>query len=549
MGNMIYPDVNECKALIIDSNQTSRSIIASMLRDMGVVLITQTRGIVEARRALENSVFDIVLCEYHFDNSPESGQDLLGDLRRSQLMPYSTVFIMITGEASYQFVAEAAEAAMDSYLLKPHTSASLEQRLLQARHRKKVLKPIFDALERNELDRAAGLCIERFSSKGEFSLYCARIGAELLLKQNKSDFAKRLYIAVNEERPATTWSRLGIARAQLEENQIGLAKKTLVNLISEEPLYADAYDLLGQVQVELGELEAAMHTCRRATEITPYSITRLQKQGMLAYFMNEVDEAEQVFDRTVRLGISSKMFDSLTLVFLGFIQYDKREKKSFQRTYDNLALAAEQNLNNQRMQSFVGILSALKYVLERNPPAGIKTVSVLAAEIKMEHFDFESATNFISLISRLKNTEMLLPEADNWIKEVSDRFCTSKVSMEMLCKSSIKYKAYYNTIKSAYADIANMAETAMAHSAAGSPTEAVKLLMVYGKETLNSKLIDLAGMVLTKHETNIQNGEFLNQIISDLKLKFCKKANYVSLGGKVGRVAGGLNLRQRVEAE
>ena len=548
MGNMIYPDVNECRALIIDSNQTSRSILASMLRDMGVVFITQTRGIVEARRALENSVFDIVLCEYHFENSPESGQDLLGDLRRSQLMPYSTVFIMVTGEASYQFVAEAAEAAMDSYLLKPHTSASLEQRLLQARHRKKVLKPIFDAIERNELDRAAGLCIERFTAKGEFYFYCARIGADLLLKQNKSGFAKRLYIAVNEERPAA-WSKLGIARAQIEENQIGLAKKTLENLITEEPSYADAYDLLGQVQVELGELEAAMHTYRQATEITPYSITRLQKQGMLAYFMNEIDEAEQVFDRSVRLGISSKMFDSLTLVFLGLIQYDKRETKSFQRTYDNLAIAAEQNLKNKRMQSFAGILSALKCVLERTPAAGVRSVSELASEIKMEHFDFECASNFISLISRLKNTDMLLPEADNWIKKISDRFCTSKFSVEMLCKSSIKYEAYYSIIKSSYADIANMAETAMAHSAAGSPTEAVKLLMIYGKETLNSKLIDLAGMVLNKHETNIQNSEFLNQIISDLKTKFCKKANYVSLGGKVGRVAGGLNLRQRVTVE
>ena len=38
-------------------------------------------------------------------------QDLLDELPREQLLPYSTAFVMITGDATYQKVAEAAEAA------------------------------------------------------------------------------------------------------------------------------------------------------------------------------------------------------------------------------------------------------------------------------------------------------------------------------------------------------------------------------------------------------------------------------------------------------
>lgn len=59
------------------------------------------------------------------------------DLRRAQILPYGTVFVMLTAEATYAQVSEAAESALDSYLLKPHTAGSLLDRLKV--HRRKVL--------------------------------------------------------------------------------------------------------------------------------------------------------------------------------------------------------------------------------------------------------------------------------------------------------------------------------------------------------------------------------------------------------------------------
>ena len=52
---------------------------------------------------------------------------------------------MVTGEASYAQVVEAAESALDSYLLEPHASAALAQRLTQARHRKLALQNVSPA--------------------------------------------------------------------------------------------------------------------------------------------------------------------------------------------------------------------------------------------------------------------------------------------------------------------------------------------------------------------------------------------------------------------
>lgn len=122
-----------------------------------------------------------MLCDYHFDVSDTSGQDLLDELRREGLLPYSTVFCMVTSEATYAKVAEAAEAALDAYLIKPYTSANLAERLASARLRKRVLRDIFEAIENQDFETAANLCLARFEAKGKYWLYAARIGAELLL--------------------------------------------------------------------------------------------------------------------------------------------------------------------------------------------------------------------------------------------------------------------------------------------------------------------------------------------------------------------------------
>ena len=246
-------EAEDCKALVIDSNPTSRSILMNMLRDIGVGQVSQTSRVTDARRELETREFDIVLCDYHFDNSPMSGQDLLDDLRRSQLLPYATVFVMVTGECSYTKVAEAAESALDSYLIKPHAASALEERVLQARHRKKVLRSIFKAIEASDFTTAARLCQARYQAREEFWLYAARIGAELFLRVGDHVSARALYQSVHETR-GMAWAKLGLARIDLAVGQMATAAQTLDSLIEEQPGYADAYDVLGSARRGAGDL-------------------------------------------------------------------------------------------------------------------------------------------------------------------------------------------------------------------------------------------------------------------------------------------------------
>jgi len=159
-------DIGKARALVVDGNPTSRSVMVSQLRDLGVESIRQSGRIADARLQLERSSYDIVLCEQHFAGTEMTGQDLLDELRRDQLLPWSTVFIMVTGEASYAKVVEAAESALDSYLVKPYRAAVLAERLMQARQRKRALSDIFRALDGADIDRAVQLCLARFDRSG-----------------------------------------------------------------------------------------------------------------------------------------------------------------------------------------------------------------------------------------------------------------------------------------------------------------------------------------------------------------------------------------------
>ena len=172
-------ELQDATALVIDGNPQSRSIIVSQLREFGVGSITQCARLVDARTKLELGSFDLVICEQYFERENTTGQELLDDLRRNQLLPFFTVFVMVTSEASYSKVAEAAESALDAYLLKPHTAAGLLERITQARERKFALKDIFTAIDEERFDDAADTC--RAHGFGFFIHRTDRPASEVLL--------------------------------------------------------------------------------------------------------------------------------------------------------------------------------------------------------------------------------------------------------------------------------------------------------------------------------------------------------------------------------
>ena len=534
-------DLSTCQAMVIDSHATSRSILVAQLRDFGVGKVVQCLSTAHARRLLEHERFDMVLCEHQFDSSSSSGQDLVDDLRRNQLLPFSTVFIMVTAEATYTKVAEAAESALDGYLLKPHSANNLGERLYQARARKIALRGIFEAIDEGDFERAAGLCVSRFEARAPYWLYAARVGAELLLRTGQYDKAQTLYEAVIAAK-TLPWAKLGVARSLLDGGQTAKATSAIENLLGENPNYADAYDILGRAQFELGKYELAMNSYQMAVDMAPDSISRSQNLGLMMYYVGDRKQAEKVLERTVRLGLDSKMLDCQTLVLLGFMRLEANDRKGLQRCCDDFKRVVERCTDTARGQRLSNIMSTLMDILEHQSAQAVRTIRELARSVKSPEFDFESASNLLALTSLLAQRTIQLDEVNDMIDTLGMRFCTTKPLSELLAGSAGSFPSYADRIRACHPQIAKFTESAMSLSLRGDPKGAVEDLISHGNSTLNGKLIETAYLVLQRYGEKIDGHTSLLATVQELRTRFAP-ANARSVLGDPKRQAGELILR------
>ncbi len=537
----IDKDIADAQALVIDENATSRSVMVSQLRDLGVTQVRHTGRISDARLWLEHRPYDIVLCDYHFDGDAMSGQDLLDELRRENLLPHSTVFIMVTGEATYAKVVEAAESALDGYLLKPYTGAALADRLTEARKRKRSLKEIFDALESKQTEKAIQLCLTRFAKHETYWLFAARMATELLLRANRNDDARSTCEAVLRVHNAA-WARLGISRALLAAGETAAARRSVESQLQLEPEYADSYDVLGRLQVDQGELGAALNTYRSAIMITPGCLLRLQHCGTLAFYQGHSAEARRLLDRCVAIGLKSKLFDALTLYLLALLRFDAADAKGLQISHDQLRLYATRNPDSLRLQRFIAAATALRQISAK-PDDAMGLARSLAETANAPDFDLEAANLVLALWVRLPAQALQPGELEALARRIGLRYCISKALTEVLLASAQAKEPVAGVVRNCQTEIAAMAEQAMTHSMRGQPKAAVQTLLEQGEQTRNAKLIEMAALVAQRHHEAIQDQGILLAQARELQQRYCLPITHIAGIRRTGRSPGGLMLR------
>ncbi len=501
-------DIARASALVIDGNAGSRSVLVNMLHEAGVVQVSQERRAMDARRTLETRRFDIVICEYSFDGEAVNGQDLMDDLRAAHLLPLSTVVVMTSAEAAYTRVAEAAEAALDAYLIKPHTEEALRQRLRQAREQKRLLADIFDMVERGDALDAAEACQVRFETRGGGWLAAARVGAELWLRLGKPHAAQLMFDAILQ-RGAVPWARLGIARAQYDAGAVLQARRTLESLLDEQPAYADAYDVMGRVLVDQGLPALALDAMRQATSLTPGSIARQVKHGLLAFYHGAADEAVEALTKAARLGLNSRVYDLQGLVLLAALQFDRGDRRGLAVSHSSIVAARAQHPDSDRLRRFETVIAALKALHERRVGDAVSLVRQCIQEIRAPSFDFEAACNLLTLVARLQKYELRLEGLDHDVDMLAQRFAVSHATCEFLSRAILALPPFERIVRDAYGVICAQSEEAVSHTVNGNPGAAVRLLLGQVETSLNAKLLELALRTMERHRDRIDDVDAL----------------------------------------
>jgi cytochrome c-type biogenesis protein CcmH/NrfG len=522
-------DLSDARALVIDGSPQSRSTLVAQLRQFGMGTVAQCPRLVDARRKLEIGTFDVVVCEHYFERELITGQDLLDDLRRNHLLPFYTVFILISSEATYGMVAEAAESALDAYVIRPFKASALAERIFLARLRKRTLENIFTAIDAQDYELATRLCQERFESRQPYWLYAARIGAELLLRAGRVADAQKLYEAVVEAK-TLPWARLGVARTQLDAGYPLRAATTLEALIQADPGCADAYDLMGRAQFEQGNFDNALATFTMAAKLTPSSVKRLLRQGMMAYYAGERDQGIEILDRAARIGLDSKLFDPQALVLLAFARLTNDDQRGLLRCAEQLMRLRDREEDSERLQRLLDVVQTIQLLQEYQTARVLEEVRRMAKTISEPSFDFEAACNLLALMTELANRSIQLYEVDAAVDTMGLRFCTSKALTELLACAAAGRTEFANRIRAAHAQVLKMSEQAMTHNLKGDHRGTVVMLLESAQATLNGKLIESAYQVLQRYGERMEDHPALAEQVQAMRDLYRSTEVNVGLG-------------------
>jgi len=532
-------DMRRSAALVVDGNPTTRMTIAGQLRSFGFASISQTSRIADARREIERHPFDVVVCGDSFPRGG-SGQELLDDLRRSGLLPYRTIFILITDEATYLKVAEAAESSVDSYIVRPYSAGSLYDRIEQASRRKAALWDIYRALEERRYDDAVDLCLDRFVARGPQWLSAARWGAEILLRLGRFGQAQALFQSIWDAE-AAPWALLGVARCQIDSGAPAQALTTLAQLVEAAPDYPDAFDVLGRAQMELGQFEEALDSLRQALEATPMAIGRQQRLGILAFFLGNREKAVEQLQRATYLGLDSKMFDAESLMLLTVAAYEQQDAPELERHHAELRKRQRADPDDPRLGRFVALADLLAQALQGSLDAATDALLALAAGVDAPDFDMEAACNLLAVLAALAR-HTALPTQDAVVSRLGLRFATSKAMGELLASAASHHTRYADELRQCEATMIQRIEHALRRASQGEPVMALAELYAQAQETHNARTVESAWLVLQRYRSDIPNAESWHDRVLALRQAYGTARNRPALGDPRLRPSGGVHL-------
>ncbi|MFG6463180.1 response regulator [Roseateles sp. DXS20W] len=496
--------VDQLLVLIIDEVELSRSVLASMLRDLGVrhQHLHMARRPEEARRLIRSASqpYDLIISDMTFrQQGPHdmTGQDLLDELRQAKGLPMQTAFIMVTGEARYQHVAEALEGALDDYLLKPITARQFEERLQVVLARKLAFRAVFQAIASGDYANAAALCEAMFRDGAGYAVYAARIASELYLRLGRLDAARRMLEAVLACK-AVPWAKLGLARLDLSGADADKACRALETLLTENPAYADAYDVYGHALLEDMKVEAAADVLAKAVQITPGNVSRLQKLGSLQLYLGQSAEAARHLGAALTIGAQSRALDYQGVVALAIASLDLAQVDGAERAYRCLEAALGRHPDSYRVRMLKLAAEVALQLALRRAASALAGLRELAAQIAQPEFTYEMASSLLQLLVRSAGQQPI-PEAMTWIAQLARRFCISRPRTHLLELAAAPMPAVELLVRDMAQAINAQANEAMSYLVGKQHQRTLEALAELASTSLNARIINLARATLNHH--------------------------------------------------
>ena len=259
--------------LVVDDMPAIRRMLRQMVQALGVRRQThESADGLEAWEALQNSVYDLVICDINMPNM--NGLELLRRFRADPRYE-TTPFLMITGEVTEEIVAAAAESEVDSYLLKPFKISALESRL-----------------------RTIILNKHQPSSGESLFLKAKKLAAGNRPQEALTLLAKLVHLPFKKQ--AKVLNLMGECHLALASFEAAAACFT--EALELNPQYLKSYQNLAALSEKRGNLAQARRFLEQARNLSPLNSERLFRLGQLCLKVGDQKQAQQYLQESLKCG-------------------------------------------------------------------------------------------------------------------------------------------------------------------------------------------------------------------------------------------------------
>lgn len=287
-------DYSKSRFLVIDDLPQARDALRTIAQTIGAFSVEFAANYQDAMYRIRNNTPDIILCDYMLGEG-RSGQQLLEELRRFNLLQDETVFMMVTGEQSYEQVVSAVELVPDDYIIKPFSPDKLLLRLDRIAAKKKLFAKYYR--EKRAQDYARALATLKSLNENEaarpYRFEVLRQQAEVLLASGDANSAESAYRAILEKYEFP-WARAGVARTLQKQNRLTEARQEIDRVVSGTPNYFDAADVKANICMAQGEHEEAQKVLDEVAKKTPRNYLRKRLLAEAATLNGDLDTARSV---------------------------------------------------------------------------------------------------------------------------------------------------------------------------------------------------------------------------------------------------------------
>jgi CheY-like chemotaxis protein/cytochrome c-type biogenesis protein CcmH/NrfG len=291
--------------LIVDDLSEFRSSVKSMLRELGATDVDTAASGEEALSMCNIKRYDVILNDYNL-GAGKNGQQVLEELALDKLISHHGIFIMVTAESSQSMVLSAIEHEPDAYLIKPFNRASLMQRLNKLAERKKLLKPVLQALDEGQPAGVLNACKTFAEQHERFALLCLRYKAYALRDLGQQAELEQMLDSLLEEHNVP-WVYMALGSLLLKGHQYERAQDIYERALREFPKTPGLYDGLSAALAARGETQRAQSLLEEAILLSPQAVQRQMHLGKLALGNKDLDNATKAYRNAVHQGRNSRV--------------------------------------------------------------------------------------------------------------------------------------------------------------------------------------------------------------------------------------------------